>query len=325
MVSVAEYKKRIASASSLKKIFRAQELISTSGIRMAKQKSESSKPYSQYIEQAIELSLANLDLVENKIDSPLINPHPSNKAGILVVTSDKGMAGPFNSGILKQVELLIKKLDESNIAHDLFVVGRKGVSYYNFHNIKMKYSWVDHSSKPDFKFAQEIGEKIIQSFHINDSDSENIAASADLDYSNYDHISYENIPYSEFYVVYSDFVNMVVQNPTIIRLLPLQYDFEHKTQQGYNSIYTFEPSIQEMLSDLLERYLYNRIYHILLESVASETASRQRAMHTANENVDELLTELTRKKNQVRQANITNELNEIAGVTLMLNKEEKDD
>jgi len=312
MVSVAEYKKRIASASSLKKIFRAQELISTSGIRMAKQKSESSKPYSEYIEKAIELSLANLDLEENKIDSPLINPNLSNKVGILVVTSDKGMAGPFNSGILKQVELLIKKLDESNITHDLFVVGKKGVSYYNFHNIKMKYSWVDHSSKPDFKFAQEIGEKIIEGFHINDSEVEG-------------NISGDNVPYSEFYVVYSDFVNMVVQNPTIIRLLPLEYDFEHKNHQGYNSIYTFEPSIEEMLSDLLERYLYNRIYHILLESVASETASRQRAMHTANENVDELLTELTRKKNQVRQANITNELNEIAGVTLMLNKEENND
>ncbi|MDR2538251.1 MAG: F0F1 ATP synthase subunit gamma [Bifidobacteriaceae bacterium] len=319
MASLSFYKRRIASTGSLQKIFRAQELIATSRIRVAKENAEATTPYSNEIETALSLAFRSVEDLEH----PLITPTKTNRVGILILTSDRGMAGPFNSGILRQVDMLSKKLLSEQKKLDLYVTGRRGVSYFNFRAVPLKGNWVGQSEHPNYDLAKTIGETLIK----------------DMLPSSNATFSHTNNRLDEIYVVYALFKNMVVQTPSITRLLPLKISNSNsgntqtsnsqdsnennsRTTGNYsgvngsdktNSIYIFEPSLKEILDELLKRYIYTRINHLLFESAASETASRQRAMHTANDNANDLLELLTRQMNQARQSNITNELNEIVG------------
>jgi F-type H+-transporting ATPase subunit gamma len=310
MTSLAQYKRRIGSTSSLKKIFRAQELIAASQIRRAKQVSEASAPYSQAIYEALTLALASLDDLRH----PLITPRSVSRTGVLVLSSDRGMAGSFNSALLKTAENLIVDLQSQSKSAQLYVGGRRGWSYFNFRQIAMAKSWIGQSEHPSYDLAVEIGQTMIKAMNLD----------ADNDFA-----------IDEVYVVYTNFKNLVFQTPQVRKLLPLEpgrtlesdlsigestglvetpaKDSPAKSSSSFRSMYIFEPPIQQVLDKLIERYLFTQLNHFLLESTASETASRQRAMHTANDNAEDLLDDLIRKMNQARQANITNELNEIAG------------
>jgi F-type H+-transporting ATPase subunit gamma len=309
MTSLTQYKRRISSTASLKKIFRAQELIAASQIRRAKQVSEASAPYSHAIRQALSLALASLDNLRH----PLITPRPVSRTGVLVLSSDRGMAGPFNSTLLKAADSLITQLQSQSKSVQLYVEGRRGWSYFNFRRIAMAKSWVGQSEHPNYDLAVEIGQTLVQAMNM---DAENPQA------------------IDEVYVVYTEFKNLVFQLPQLIKLLPLETDQELNSDISigqptaaptpaassdsqppakFRSMYIFEPPIEQVLDKLIERYFFTQLNHLLLESTASETASRQRAMHTANDNAEDLLDDLTRKMNQARQANITNELNEISG------------
>jgi F-type H+-transporting ATPase subunit gamma len=299
VTSLAQYKRRIGSTSSLQKIFRAQELIATSQIRRAKQVSEASAPYSKDIRQALGLALNSLETVHH----PLITPRTVSRSAVLVLSSDRGMAGSFNSSLLKQAEDLISELQGQSKSVQLFVTGRRGRSYFNFRQIALAQSWVGQAEHPNYDLAVEIGKSLIAAMTKDAEDPQAI---------------------DEVYVVYTQFKNLVFQIPQTSKLLPLGLDATDEATQpssALRSMYIFEPAIERVLDKLIERYVFTQLNPLLLESSASETASRQRAMHTANDNAEDLLNDLVRKMNQARQANITNELNEISGAARSQNGE----
>jgi F-type H+-transporting ATPase subunit gamma len=289
-VSLRELRARIRSVEATAKITRAMELIAASRIVRAQQRAQAATPYARELTRAVS-AVATYSNVEHALTSEPENP---SRAAVLVVTSDRGLAGAYSSSVLKEAERLVQKLREEGKEAHLYVSGRKGVAYYAFRQRPIVQSWVGFSDTPTYDNAREIGEALIDAF-IGDDDDE---GSVD-----------------EVHVVYSRFRSMLVQEPSDIRLLPLEVveGEERPDSDEILPLYEFEPSAEEVLDALLPRYVESRIYYCLLQASASELAARQRAMKSATDNAEELVKSYTRIANQARQAGITQEISEIVG------------
>ena len=242
------YRGRIKSTQSMQKIFRAMELIATSRISRARQAVAASNPYARALTRAVSAVATFTDA-----EHPLITERTNvRRAAVLVVTSDRGMAGAYSAGALKEAERLIARLREQGTEAVLFVAGRKGEAFYRFRR-------------------------------------------------------------REIHVVYTRFVNMVTQEPTALRLLPLEVveGVEAPAESDLLPLYDFEPDVDQVLDALLPRYVSARIFNALLQAAASEHAARQRAMKSAGDNADDLIRQFTRLANQARQSEITQEISEI--------------
>ncbi len=281
------YRARIRSTQSLKKIFRAMELIAASRIGRARDKVTAASPYARAITQAVSALATHSDV-----------PHPltsertdTNRVAVLVVTADRGMAGAYSATALREAEKLIERLTGEGSEVDLYVLGRRAVSFYQFRGRELKGSWTGSSDAPSAETAQEVADTLLQSF----------MASA------------EDGGVKELHVVFTQFRNMVSQTPRVIRMLPIEVvEAEVPTsEEELAPLYDFEPDPERVLDALLPRYVSSRIYSFLLQSAASELAARQRAMHTATENAEDLIRLYTRLANQARQAEITQEISEI--------------
>ena len=280
------YRQRIRSTQSLKKIFRAMELIAASRIGKARARVTAASPYARAITRAVS-ALATHAAVEH----PLTTERPDVKrVAVLLVTSDRGMAGAYSASVLREGERLMKQLAEEGKEVALYVTGRRAVSYYSFRHRELAGQWTGSSDAPAPETAQEIADTLLQAF---------LAAP-------------EEGGVGELHVVYTQFVNMVTQTPRVIRMLPLEV-VEGVAEPGEDPLplYEFEPSPEVVLDALLPRYIQSRIYSCLLQAAASELAARQRAMHTATENAEDLIRMYTRLANQARQAEITQEISEI--------------
>jgi len=281
------YKARIKSTQSLKKIFRAMELIAASRIGKSRAATAATQPYADAITDAVGAVATHSD-----IDHPLINErNDTNRVAVLVVTSDRGMAGAYSASVIREAEHLAEQLVEQGKEVDLYVSGRRGLSFYQFRGREIVKSWSGTSDAPSLDEAQDIADTLLQAF----------LAPA------------EEGGVSALYAVYTQFVNMVTQKPRVVRLLPLavvEEEVEKGSAEAY-PIYEFEPSAEEVLDDLLPRYVRSRIYSFLLEAATSELAARQRAMHTATDNAEDLIRMYTRLANSARQAEITQEISEI--------------
>jgi F-type H+-transporting ATPase subunit gamma len=289
-VSLRELRARIRSVEATAKISRAMELIAASRIVKAQQRAQAATPYARELTRAVS-AVATYSNVEHALTSEPENP---SRAAILVVTSDRGLAGAYSSSVLKEAERLVQKLREEGKQANLYVTGRKGVAYYAFRQRPIVQSWVGFSDTPTYDNAREIGEALIDAFIGEDEDEGSV---------------------DEVHVVYSRFRSMLVQEPSDIRLLPLEV-VEGEEKPGRDEIlplYEFEPSAEEVLDALLPRYVESRIYYCLLQASASELAARQRAMKSATDNAEELVKSYTRIANQARQAGITQEISEIVG------------
>jgi F-type H+-transporting ATPase subunit gamma len=286
-VSLREYRARIKSVESTKKITRAMELIAASRIIKAQQRAQQAAPYARELTRAVS-AVATYSHVDHPLTTERENP---KRAAILVVTSDRGLAGAYSSGVIKEAERLVEKLREEGKESRIFVSGRKGVAYYKFRNREIADSWTGHSDQPTYDVAKAIGETLINQFN----DEENGV--------------------DEVHVVYTRFRSMLVQEPTDIRLLPLEVvEGEEKPDEAdVLPLYEFEPSAEEVLDALLPQYVEARIFFALLQASASELAARQRAMKSATDNAEELIKKYTRIANQARQAGITQEISEIVG------------
>jgi F-type H+-transporting ATPase subunit gamma len=289
-VSLRELRARIRSVEATAKITRAMELIAASRIVRAQQRAQAATPYARELTRAVS-AVATYSNVEHALTSEPENP---SRAAVLVVTSDRGLAGAYSSSVLKEAERLVQKLREEGKEAHLYVSGRKGVAYYAFRQRPIVQSWVGFSDTPTYDNAREIGEALIDAFIGDDEDESSV---------------------DEVHVVYSRFRSMLVQEPSDIRLLPLEVveGEERPDSDEILPLYEFEPSAEEVLDALLPRYVESRIYYCLLQASASELAARQRAMKSATDNAEELVKSYTRIANQARQAGITQEISEIVG------------
>jgi len=290
-LSLREYRARIRSVESTKKITRAMELIAASRIIKAQQRAQSAAPYARELTRAVS-AVATYSNVEHPLTT---EPEESNRAAILVVTSDRGLAGAYSSSVIKEAERLAEKLRGEGKEIDVYVSGRKGVAYFKFRRRDIVDSWTGHSDQPTFEVARTMGERLIEAF-VADSDGD--------------------VPQvDEVHVVYTRFRSMLVQEPTAVRLLPLEVieGEEKPAEEEVLPLFEFEPSASEVLDALLPKYVQSRIFFALLQAAASELAARQKAMKSATDNAEELIKKYTRIANQARQAGITQEISEIVG------------
>jgi F-type H+-transporting ATPase subunit gamma len=289
-VSLREYRARIKSTESMKKITRAMELIAASRIIKAQQRAQAAAPYARELTRAVS-AVATYSNVDHPLTTEQEDP---KRAAVLVVTSDRGLAGAYSSSVLKEAERLVERLKGEGKEIDLYISGRKGEAYYRFRQRPVVQSWTGFSDQPSYDAAAEIGRTLIASF-VKEQGEE-----GDVD---------------EVHVVYTRFRSMLTQEPTAIRLLPLEVveGEEKPPEDELLPLYEFEPSAEAVLDALLPQYVQSRIFYALLQAAASELAARQKAMKSATDNADELIKKFTRVANQARQAGITQEISEIVG------------
>ena len=283
------YRQRIRSVQATKKITRAMELIAASRVVKARQRVVESTPYARALTRAVS-AVATF----SNVDHPLTTEHPQvRRAAMVVITSDRGLAGAYSSAVLKESEKLAEKLRAEGKEVTPYLVGRKAVGFYKFRRREYAQEWEGFSDSPTFEVAREIGQRITDDF-IKD---------------------YELGGVDEVHVVFTRFVSMVTQEPEVIRLLPLEVveGTEAPAADEVLPLYVFEPSADQVLDALLPKYVTSRLFNALLQAAASELAARQRAMKSATDNAEELIRKYTRLANQARQSEITQEISEIVG------------
>jgi F-type H+-transporting ATPase subunit gamma len=288
-------RRRIRSTQSIKKITRAMELIATSRIMKARARVDASRPYAEQI-TAVLTELAT----NSALDHPLlVEREQPKRAAVLVVTSDRGQCGGYNANVLKEAEQLQQLLREQGKEPVLYIIGRKGVSYYRFRRRKVEQAWTGFSEQPTYANAAEIARTLVASFMAGSDDT--------VDGEGVDGLQ----GVDELHLVYTQFKNMVTQTPQARRMAPLEV--EYGSIEPVNPLYTFEPDADTLFDALLPKYIGARLFAALLEAAASESANRQRAMKAATDNANELIRTLTLEANQARQAQITQEISEIVG------------
>jgi F-type H+-transporting ATPase subunit gamma len=283
------YRQRIRAVNSTKKITRAMELIAASRVVKAQQRVRESSPYARALTRAVS-AVATF----SNVDHPLTTEKDDVKrAAVLVISSDRGLAGAYSSSVIRESEKLIGELREQGKEVVPYLVGRKAVSYYKFRKREYAQEWTGFTDQPTFEIAREIGETLVARF-VQPEDEGGV---------------------DEVHVVFTRFVNMVTQEPDVIRMLPLEVveGEEAPAEDDVLPLYEFEPSAEQVLDALLPKYVSARIFNCLLQAAASELASRQRAMKSATDNAEELVKKYTRLANQARQAEITQEISEIVG------------
>jgi F-type H+-transporting ATPase subunit gamma len=292
---VQALRRRIRTVKSTKKITKAQELVATSRIGKAQERVAASRPYAEAITGVLTALATNTN-----VDHPLLVPRdPVRRAGVLLVTSDRGLCGGYNANAIRTAEQLIARLRGEGKQVALYISGRKGVAYYRFRGREIAGSWTGFSEQPRYDNASEIGEALIRAF-VNGADDS-------LDGPGPDGV----LGFDELFMVHTQFRSLMTQAPVARIVAPMEV--KEKEISGPLPAYEFEPEAEQLLEALLPKYINTRIFAALLDSAASESAARRRAMKSASDNADDLLKRYTREMNSARQAAITQEISEIVG------------
>jgi F-type H+-transporting ATPase subunit gamma len=297
--TLRELRGRIRSAGSIKKITKAQEMIATSRISKAQARVEAARPYSSEITNML-TDLASV----SALDHPLLVERESPKrAGVLVVSSDRGLCGAYNSNVLRRAEELFSLLRDEGKKPVIYAVGRKALGYYNFRDRDVAESWTGLAEQPTYEQAREIADTLVTAFMSGADDDGDDAGDDGI------------LGVDEIHIVYTEFKSMLSQTAVALRIAPLviEYVGEQEEQDGPKTLVSFEPNAETLFDALLPRYVATRVYSALLEASASESASRRRAMKAATDNADDLIKSLTLEANRERQAQITQEISEIVG------------
>ncbi|MFH8338354.1 F0F1 ATP synthase subunit gamma [Streptomyces sp. AM6-12] len=284
------YKRRIRSVSATKKITKAMEMIAASRVVKAQRKVAASTPYATELTRAV-TAVGTGSNTKHPLTTEAENP---TRAAVLLLTSDRGLAGAFNSNAIKAAEQLTERLEREGKQVDTYIVGRRGVAHYNFRERKVAESWTGFTDEPTYADAKKVAAPLIEAI-------EKDTAEGGVD---------------ELHIVYTEFVSMMTQTALDARLLPLRLEEvaeETRTEGEILPLYDFEPSAEDVLDALLPRYVESRIYNALLQSAASKHAATRRAMKSATDNAGELINTLSRLANAARQAEITQEISEIVG------------
>jgi len=290
------YRRQIKSVQSTKKITKAMELIAASRIVKAQNRVNAARPYADELTRA----LAALG-TDTSLGHPLLTgvEHP-RRSGILLVTSDRGLAGGYSANAIKKANELADTIRSDGKQPVLYVIGRKGVGYYRFRQITLANSWTGFSEQPTFLDARDSTDTVVSALTATSEGESHGAPGID-----------------ELHVVYTRFDSMVTQTPVAELVSPVRLaqagSDDGQESDAHPPAYEFEPEPTELLSELLPRYIRARIFSALLESAASESAARRRAMKSASDNATDLIRTYTRLANQARQAEITQEISEIVG------------
>ena len=297
------YKQRIRSTQTLQKVFRAMELIASSRIGAASRNAQEASPYDHALSQAV-AAVGTYSHLEHPITRERTD---TNRVAVLVVTSDRGMAGAYSATVLRESERLIDQLVEKGRKPVVFTFGRRAHSYFTFRERDVEFSWAGQSDRPSDATIDEVATVLLDYF-LQPPSAGGVA---------------------EVHIVFTRYVSMVSQVPEVRRMLPLTVvDIDGPGELNRDDIaaaqikarpdptataplYEFAPSAAEVLDGLLTRYVHSRIRNALLQAAASELASRQQAMHTATDNAEDLITTYTRLANAARQGDITQEITEI--------------
>jgi F-type H+-transporting ATPase subunit gamma len=285
-------RRRITSVQSTKKITRAMELIAATRVAKAQQRATQARPYAEQITGVIQ------DLAEGgaNVDHPLLaQPEDVRKVAFVVMTSDRGLAGAYNSSIIRTAEREIQALRAEGKDYALIVIGKKAESYFKFRHFRMDAVFTDMSDTPHFEDARRVAEVVSDLFVDGDVD--------------------------QVELIYTRFVSMATQQVAVRRFLPLQTRERDDRSEALAS-FEFEPSAEGVLTSLLPRYVEARLFAALLDAAASEHASRQRAMKAATDNAEELILTLSRAMNRARQDSITTEIMEIVSGAEALRSDE---
>ncbi|MDX1657757.1 MAG: F0F1 ATP synthase subunit gamma [Nitriliruptorales bacterium] len=280
---IRQLRRRIKSVKSTQKITRAMEMIAASRIRRAQRRVQEARPYAEQITEVIRGLAASNDVS----DHPLLRPHEDiTDVGVIVITSDRGLAGAYNSNILRLAEKKIREEEQQGNEVHLYQVGKKGVQYFKYRGRTPVQAMTDVSDQPDYTDAQAVGQAVMDAY-----------ADEELD---------------RVWLLYTDFQSALSQKPNAIRLLPVEPEELYGGDEISPEV-MFEPNPDEILELLIPRYVEAKVFAGMLESAASEHAMRQRAMKSATDNAEEVVEDLSREMNQARQDQITTEITEIVG------------
>ncbi|MFE5030316.1 F0F1 ATP synthase subunit gamma [Streptomyces sp. NPDC056683] len=285
------YKRRIRSVSATKKITKAMEMIAASRVVKAQRKVAASTPYATELTRAV-TAVGTGSNTKHPLTTEAENPA---RAAVLLLTSDRGLAGAFNSNAIKAAEQLTERLEREGKEVDTYIVGRRGVAHYNFRERRIAESFTGFTDEPSYADAKKVAAPLIEAIETPTEDG----------------------GVDELHIVYTEFVSMMTQTALGDRLLPLSLEEVAEESAAKRDeilpLYDFEPSAEDVLDALLPRYVESRIYNALLQSAASKHAATRRAMKSATDNAGELINTLSRLANAARQAEITQEISEIVG------------
>ncbi|MEZ5138305.1 MAG: F0F1 ATP synthase subunit gamma [Acidimicrobiales bacterium] len=290
-------RRRIKSVQSTKKITKAMELISASRIAKAQERVAAARPYSERITDVIR----NLAAAGAGGDSPLLNPRPEvTTVAYVVVAADRGLAGGYNSTVIRATERAMTADQEAGRQTALITVGKKATGYFRFRGWEIAESFTGFTDDPSYEDARAVATYVAERF--------------------------ESGEFSEVQLAYTQFLSLGSQIAQVVQYMPLDSSSltEAAEASGPTADYEFEPAPAEILERLLPRYAEARLYAALLDAAASEHAARQRAMKSATDNAEEMIIKLSRVMNRARQDAITTEIMEIVGGAEALRQAQSD-
>jgi len=283
------YKQKIASAQTTKKITKAMELIAASRIQKAQARVRASSPYARAVTRAV-----SAVATRSNASHPLTTARETvTRSAVVIFSSDRGLAGAFNSQIIRAGLELAELLRSEGKEPVYYLIGRKSVGYFQFRRLSSEAEWVGDTDTPHFETAVEIAQTLVDAFNRG-GDGGGV---------------------DEIHLVYNRFVSMMTQTPETVRLLPLQVVEANAAEADAQvfPLYEFEPDAESVLDALLPVYIQSRVFNALLQSSAAKHAATQKAMKSASDNADKLITDYTRLRNNARQAEITQQIAEIVG------------
>lgn len=283
------YKQKIASAQTTKKITKAMELIAASRIQKAMGRVQSATPFANALTRAVSAVATH-----SNTDHPLTSERENiRRSAVVIFASDRGLAGAFNSQILREGMELAELLRSQGKEPVFYLVGRKAAGYFQFRGIQAASEWTGDTDTPHFSTAEHIADVLIDAYDRGG----------------------ERGGVDEIYLVFNRFVSMMTQSPETLRLLPLEFveAEDAPPPPPVYPLYEFEPDVNIVLDALLPVYIQSRVFNALLQSAAAKHAATQKAMKSASDNADKLITDYTRLRNNARQAEITQQIAEIVG------------
>ncbi|WP_281510634.1 F0F1 ATP synthase subunit gamma [Corynebacterium belfantii] len=313
MANLRELRDRIRSVNSTKKITKAQELIATSRITKAQARVEASQPYATEIHKVMERLAA-----ASSLEHPMLREREGGKrAAVLVVSSDRGMAGGYNYNVFKKAAELEKLLEENGYEVVRYVTGNKGVGYYKFRGQEVAGAWIGFSQDPSWEETHDVRRHLIDGFNASSNGTARYRDGLNTDEGQ------EIQGFDQVHVVYTEFESMLTQTAHAHQLLPIEPVIETVEIPEADGILDqsgeptpdveFEPDADTLLEALLPQYVSRSLFAMFLEAAAAESASRRNAMKSATDNATALVKDLSRVANQARQAQITQEITEIVG------------
>jgi F-type H+-transporting ATPase subunit gamma len=279
LASLRDIKGRIESTKKTRKITSAMEMVSASKMTKAEQNAKNYVPYSEKMKEVV----ADIAGSSTDVTHPMLEKREVKKTGYLVITTDRGLVGAYNSNILRQLQHTINERHSSTDEYTIIAVGRNGYEYCQKQNLPMTKSILGMADQPEFADIKDLAAETVQLY-----------ADEEID---------------ELHIIYNHYISAISQKVTSTKLLPI----ENMQNDGKDSEYEYEPNEQQILEVLLPQYAESLIYGALLDAKASEHAASMTAMRSATDNAGELIDDLTLTYNRARQAAITQEITEISG------------